>query len=100
MSLEVVRSVFDSALIKLMVAPVTAPPLASVTVPCSDVEEVCPKRDPLELKINASSDTVQARMHFIGTSRLEPPLEPPGPPGIPRSRTRSAIQATNANEFD
>src|ERR1700674_1071414 len=48
---SMVRSSFDSLLASTTVAPAIALPLGSVTVPCSEVEEVCGKTVPLTVRI-------------------------------------------------
>src|ERR1700726_423873 len=46
-----VRSSFDSLLASTTVASAITLPLGSVTVPCSDVDEVCGKTVPLTVRI-------------------------------------------------
>src|ERR1700687_137161 len=44
---SMVRSSFDSLLASTTVAPAIARPLGAITVPCSEVDEVCGKTVPL-----------------------------------------------------
>src|SRR5258708_19646238 len=108
---SIVRSSFDSLLASTTVAPAIALPLGSVTVPCSEVDDVCGKTVPLTVsitKIDESSNLARfmvpspaADSHAATNNNGQtvrriplvrpPPSHPPAPLRIRLNQTTSPL---------